>query len=108
VKSVRYIEEAREEFLYEVEYFTKVSPLLGRRFDEAVQKAEALAAEFAEAGFPYRYGTRRVFPGKFRFSIVYLVQEDEIVIIAIAPFKRKPGYWRPRIGAASSAPRSQP
>jgi toxin ParE1/3/4 len=96
VRTVRYIEEAREEFLHEIEYFTRVSPNLARRFDQAVQRAEALAAEFADAGFPYKFGTRRVFPGKFKFSIVYLVREDEVVILAVAPFRRKPGYWRSR------------
>jgi toxin ParE1/3/4 len=100
VRSVRYIEEAREEFLHEVAYFTKVSPRLGRRFDEAVEKAEALAAEFAEAGFPYKFGARRVFPGKFKFSIVYLVRDDEVVVLAVAPFRRKPGYWRSRVSSA--------
>lgn len=100
MRTVRYIEEAREEFLREIEYFTTVSPRLGRRFDEAVQKAEALAAEFADAGFPYKFGTRRVFPGKFKFSIVYVVCEDEVVVLAVAPFRRKPGYWRSRISAA--------
>ncbi len=100
MKAVRYVEAAREEFLHEVEYFTTVSPRLGQRFDQAVQKAEALASEFANAGLAYKYGTRRVFPGKFKFSIVYLVREDEIVVIAVAPFRRKPGYWRPRLSAA--------
>lgn len=97
MKSVRYLEEAREEFLHEVRYFTAVSPRLGRRFDEAVQKAEALAAQFAEIGTPYKYGTRRVFPGKFKFSIVYMIRDDEVVVVAIALFKRKPGYWKSRI-----------
>jgi toxin ParE1/3/4 len=96
VRTVRYIEEAREEFLHEIDYFTRVSPSLARRFDQAVQRAEALAAEFADAGFPYKFGTRRVFPGKFKFSIVYLAREDEVVILAVAPFRRKPGYWRSR------------
>ena len=100
MRTVRYVEEAREEFLHEVEYFTTVSPRLGRRFDEAVQKSEALTAEFADAGFPYEFGTRRVFPGKFKFSIVYVVRENEVVVIAVAPFRRKPGYWRPRMSAA--------
>jgi toxin ParE1/3/4 len=100
VKTVRYVEEAREEFLHEVEYFTTVSPRLGSRFDQAVQKAEALAAEFADAGFPYQFGTRRVFPGKFKFSIVYLIREDEIIVLAVAPFRRKPGYWRARVSSA--------
>ena len=47
MRTVRYLEEAREELLHEVEYFTAVSPRLGERFDKAVQKAEALAAEIA-------------------------------------------------------------
>jgi toxin ParE1/3/4 len=100
VRSVRYLDEAREEFLHEVQYFTAASPRLGERFDAAVQKAEAFAAEFAEAGSPYKYGTRRAFPGKFKFSIVYLTRPDEVVVIAVAPFKRKPGYWRSRVSAA--------
>jgi toxin ParE1/3/4 len=100
MKAVRYVAEAREEFLHEVEYFTTVSPRIGRRFDEAVQRAEALAAEFSDAGLAYKYGTRRVIPRKFKFSIVYLVREDEVVVIAVAPFRRKPGYWRPRLSAA--------
>jgi hypothetical protein len=97
VRAVRYVEEARAEFLYEVEYFTSVSPRLGERFDRAVVRAERLAAEFAEMGLPYKYGTRRVFPGKFKFSLVYLTRPDEVVVIAVAPFKRKPGYWRSRV-----------
>jgi toxin ParE1/3/4 len=100
VRTVRYVDAAREEFLHEVEYFTAVNPKLGQRFDEAVQKAEALAAEFAEMGMPFKYGTRRVFPGKFKFSIVYLVRAHEVLIVAVAPFKRKPGYWRSRVSAA--------
>jgi len=100
VRTVRYVEEARAEFLHEVEYFTDVSPRLGKRFDQAVQKAEALAAELAEAGFPYKFGTRRVFPGKFKFSIVYVVREDEVVVLAVAPFRRKPSYWQHRLSAA--------
>jgi hypothetical protein len=37
-----------------------------------------------------------VFPKKFPFSVVYLVGENEIVIFAVAHFKRKPGYWKSR------------
>jgi toxin ParE1/3/4 len=51
-------------------------------------------------GASFRHGTRRVFPGKFKFSIVYLVRPNKVVVVAVAPFKRKPGYWRSRIGYA--------
>ena len=98
MKSVRYLEEARDEFLHEVAYFAAVSVDLAASFDQAVQKAEARAAEFSDMGTPYKYGTRRVIPGKFKFSIVYLTRPDEIIVIAVAPFKRKQGYWRTRVG----------
>jgi toxin ParE1/3/4 len=100
VKPVRYLIEAREEFLHEVSYFSSIDPSVGQRFDAAIQKAEFLIAEFPELGMAYEHGTRRVFPGKFKFSVVYLVRREEVVVIAIAPFKRKPGYWHVRTAAA--------
>ncbi len=33
---------------------------------------------------------------RFPFFIIYLILEQVIVIIAVAHFKRKPGYWRDR------------
>jgi hypothetical protein len=38
-----------------------------------------------------------VFPGKFKFSIVYVVREDEVIVLALAPFRREPGYWKSRL-----------
>ncbi|MFT3777077.1 MAG: type II toxin-antitoxin system RelE/ParE family toxin [Ottowia sp.] len=95
---MRYLGEAREEFLHEVRYFSAVSARLGEQFDKAVQKAETRAAAHPEMGSPYRRGTRRVLTGKFKFSLVYLTRPDEIVIVAMAAFGRRPGYWRHRLG----------
>ncbi len=100
MRAIRYLDEAREEYLHEVGYFAAVSPRLAAKFDRAVEKAEAIAAEFSEMGMPYKHGTRRVIPGKFKFSIVYLTLQDEILVVAVAPFKRKQGYWRPRLSDA--------
>ena len=97
MRAVRYLGEARDEFLHEVEYFSAISACLGEQFDKAVQRAEARAAEFPEMGSPYRHGTRRILAGKFRFSLVYLTQPEEIVVVAVAAFGRKPGYWRERL-----------
>jgi toxin ParE1/3/4 len=97
VRAVRYHEDARLEFLHEVRFYTAVSRRLGQRFDHAIHRAEVLAAEIADAGSPYRHGTRRAFPKKFPFSVDYMSYEDEILILAIAPFRRKPGYWLSRL-----------
>jgi len=96
VRAIRFHDDARLELVHEVGYYTAVSRQLGERFDKAVQSAAARAAELPDLGLPYFYGTRRVFPKKFKFSVVYLTNEKEILILALAPFTRKPGYWRMR------------
>jgi toxin ParE1/3/4 len=98
VKSIRYLAEARAEFLHEIQYFARFSPRVAGSFDLAVQQAEAQIAEFPEMGSPYRHGTRRVLlPGRFKFALVYAVVADEVVIVAVAPFRRRPGYWKARV-----------
>ena len=101
MKVVRYHDEARLELLHEVGFYTAISRRLGERFDNAVQAAEMRASEFPDSGSPYKHGTRRVFPKKFPFSVVYVTYEHELLILAIAPFRRKPGYWRPRLNDAN-------
>jgi toxin ParE1/3/4 len=96
VKPVRFHDAARAELLTEVLYYAKISPKLGEGLAAAVEQATQLAAEFPEMGSPHRFGTRRVFPKKFPFSIVYVVREAEVYILALAPFRRKPSYWSSR------------
>jgi hypothetical protein len=47
-------------------------------------------------GSPYRHGTRRVFPRHFPHAVVYREGADSLIIIAVAHFRREPGYWRRR------------
>lgn len=96
MKPVRFHDAARLELLNEIQYYTAISPKLAERLAVAVEQATQLVAEYPDVGAPYRYGTRRVFPGRFPFSIVYLARESEVYVVAVAPFRRKPGYWRTR------------
>lgn len=94
---VRFHEAALAELVSEVQYYAKINPQLGERFATVVERALAIAAEFPDMGSPHTYGTRRVFPKRFPFSIVYLHRGDEILVLAIAPDDRTPGYWRSRM-----------
>ncbi|HET9764382.1 MAG TPA: type II toxin-antitoxin system RelE/ParE family toxin [Casimicrobiaceae bacterium] len=96
MKPVRFHDAARLELLSEIQYYASISPQLARRLATAVEQATELAAQFPEMGSPYKHGTRRVFPRKFPLSVVYLARESEVYVIALAPFRRKPGYWRGR------------
>lgn len=102
MRTVRYHPEARAEFLDQVAYFVAINGRLAARFDAAVHEAESLAAESPETWPKHKHRTRRVVDRVFKFSLIYLHNESEIFVVAVAPTRRRPGYWRGRLGDASS------
>ena len=88
--------EALAEFQEQAVYYDERSAGLGERFVVQVETAIGLAVSMPGVGRPYRYGTCRVFPKYFPHSVVYRETADSLVILAIAPFRRKPACWRKR------------
>ncbi len=84
------------ELAHETVYYNAISKILAERFIKSVEGAVALASEYPAMGSKYKYGTRRCFPKKFPFAVVYVEQQDEVYVLALAPFAQKPGYWRSR------------
>jgi toxin ParE1/3/4 len=96
VKPVRFLEDAQEEFLEQISYYEEQQKGLGDQFRESVAVAIALASANPNLGSPWKLQTRRIFPKGFPFSVVYRVEPTEVVVLAIAHFKRRPAYWRGR------------
>ncbi|MFM8766205.1 MAG: type II toxin-antitoxin system RelE/ParE family toxin [Rubrivivax sp.] len=88
--------EALAEFQEQAVFYEERSAGLGERFADQVESAVSLAASMPSIGSPHLHGTRRVFPKDFPHSVVYLETTDSVVILAVAPFRRKPAYWRHR------------
>jgi plasmid stabilization system protein ParE len=38
-------------------------------------------------------GVRRFLLARFPFAVAYVVEGDEVVVLAIAHLRRRPGYW---------------
>lgn len=96
MKPVRFLEEALDEFLEQVRFYEEREKGLGERFRLAVQASTTLATTHPKLGSPWKLRTRRVFPKGFKFSVVYRVEAEEIVVFAVAHFRRRPSYWRDR------------
>ena len=96
MKPVRFLEEAQQEFLDQVSYYEEREIGLGERFRRAVEAATDLASAHPNLGSPWKRRTRRVFPKGFKFSVVYRVEPAELVVFAVAHFRRHPTYWRKR------------
>jgi toxin ParE1/3/4 len=88
--------DALAELQEQAAYYEERSPGLGLRFVAQVEAALQLAVAMPGVGSPYRHNTRRVFPKDFPHSVIYLVTGGHLVVLAVAPFRRKPGYWRSR------------
>lgn len=88
--------EALREIEEQARYYEERSPGLGHRFVDQIEQAIELAVAMPGIGTRFAFGTRRVFPRDFPFSVVYKQNGDSVVVIAVAAFRRKPGYWKQR------------
>jgi plasmid stabilization system protein ParE len=71
---------------------------LGGELFDAVTQAIELIESHPEIGEPTSADrqTRRTLVPRFPYQIVYRLRPDEIVIVAVAHLKRRPGYWKTR------------
>jgi plasmid stabilization system protein ParE len=97
LKPIRYIDVAEAELLAEIAYLEDSRPGLGRRFYDEVKRAEGFIAEFPEAAEEIRPGIRKRPLRVFRCSLIYAIEADQLLIIAVAHQSRRPGYWVDRI-----------
>lgn len=69
---------------------------LGFDFLAEVERSIARMREYPEAGRPIRGGTRRRLLRRFPYGLLYRLDADEIVIVAVMHLRRRPDYWRNR------------
>jgi len=94
---VKYHEAAAEELLHEIGYLEWRAKGLGRRFFAEVRRAEDLMAQFPESAAEIMPGIRGCILRKFRYSLIYAMERDGLLILAVAHHSRRPGYWVGRV-----------
>ena len=96
---------------HEFEYHPEAIGEAWEAFHWYAERSEAAADDFwdelhvarqaatcqPETWSPYLHGTR-CFPLKrFPYGLVYIERGERIIGIAVAHFRRRPGYWRKRL-----------
>lgn len=94
---VAFLPGAETELLREVAYYSKAGRGTGIRFQAAVQAAVLRAASHPLGGAPSYMETRSMLVKGFPFSVVYRVFTDQILVVAIAPHRKRPQYWASRV-----------
>ena len=97
MSTIAFDPDARAEFLETVEYYEECRIGLGRRFRESVETELNHILSFPFRFRVLRVPFRRCLIPKFPYSIVFSIEPDFILVIAVAHAKRKPEYWHERI-----------
>ena len=89
--------EADAEFLNELRHYAAISPELGNRFYE-----EIAVLLHRACAHPRRYRlfdppVRRVLASDFPYAVLYVAKADCVWVVAVAPLKRDPNYWKHRL-----------
>ena len=66
---------------------------LGKRFRAEIKMAAKRIAEYPEAWSVERGDIRKCLLHKFPYKLLYSIEKDHIIIIAVAHQHRKPEYW---------------
>jgi plasmid stabilization system protein ParE len=93
----RFIAPAQQELDEAVEYHNSKIPGLGDDLFEEVVAAAQKLCEFPEMWPKVRKSIRRRRLKRFSYSLLYRIDPEEIVIIAVMHNRRRPAYWRSRI-----------
>jgi len=99
VTPVRYHPAAEDELLNEIGYLELRAKGLGRRFFAEVRRAESLIAQYPESAREILPGIRKRVLRKFRYALMYSIEKDGLLILAVAHHSRRPGYWAHRVRA---------
>lgn len=94
---VRFLPAAEIEFIRELTYYSKARPGSAAKFEASVEAAANMTARHPQGGAPSFLETRTFRVKGFPFSLVYRATEKEVLVVAIAPHSKQPGYWASRV-----------
>jgi hypothetical protein len=77
----------------EIGYLEVRAAGLGRRFHGEIRRAENLITRFPKSAQEVLPGIRKHILRKFPFSLIYSVEPDGLLILAVAHHRRRPRYW---------------
>lgn len=77
-------------------YTLHANAALGLQFVAEFERAAQLMLNNPQIGSVFRGRRRRFILRRFPYGLVYQVLGDDLVILAVAHHRRRPGYWSGR------------
>lgn len=94
--NVRLLAPAQAELDEAVVWYASQAPGLGDGFLVEVLRCVQLIQRYPTGWHPLTPQIRRCRLRRFPYSLIYTVEADGVLILAVAHQHRKPGYWQDR------------
>ena len=94
--TIKYHSEARKEFIDQAGDYEDEVVGLGNEFISEVEKVLDLIRQHPLAGTPITSNERRFLVSRFRYGIIYAVEDDRITVFAVMDLRRELNYWKHR------------
>jgi plasmid stabilization system protein ParE len=88
--------EALEEYEQSARYYAGRQAGLELRFIDCVESAIRQACEAPTRWAIFETDVRRCLVRVFPFAVLYSIEPDYVLIVAVMHLSREPGYWRNR------------
>ena len=87
---------ARDELAAAVEFYEGQAKGLGAELAAEVRRTLTRLSALPYSGSPTEEDVRRALVRRFPFAIVYRLESDRLLVVAVMHLRRRPGYWKDR------------
>jgi len=94
---IRFLDVARQEVDDAVTWYDRQFDHLGRQFLDELDRAVRRTAAFPLSSSEIEAGLRRCLFVRFPYGLIYGIDGDTIIVVAVAHLHRKPNYWIDRV-----------
>ena len=94
---VRLLTIAKQELDDAVAWYDERTPGLGREFLDEIDRAVRRAAAFPMSCTEMEPDVRRCLLARFPYGLIFGVDQETLVIVAVAHLHREPRYWVTRL-----------
>ena len=101
----RFHPEALAEYEDAARYYLECQRGLELRFIECVERAIRQIVQTPERWRIFEADIRRCLTKVFPYAVLYTIENEHILIVAVMHCHREPGDWSRRIGEGESGPR---
>ncbi len=94
---IRFLEAAQQEVDDAVAWYEEREEDLGRNFLDELDRVIRRIKSFPLASTEIEPGIRRCLLARFPYGLIYGIDEDLIIVVAVSHLHRQPRYWIDRL-----------